>query len=208
MRSEMKPGLRCHRIRQSLRGFTTLEMAVSLALFLILAAIASPLLLRAVRIYQMNDSATRLAGILKLTRFEAIRNNRRVACGFQQNGVLWTVWKDSNGNGQPDPQETRLLLGNYSSMLGAGAVPNPAPIAATIGGGGALALNVASGANGAITFDARGAVDFGGNPPSVRVLYLGNAADPNSGYRAVLVFPAGATQIWTSSAAGDWRRLS
>lgn len=208
MRSEMKPGLRCHRIRQSLRGFTTLEMAVSLALFLILAAIASPPLVRAVRTYQMNDNATRLAGILKLTRFEAIRRNTRVGCGFQQNGTQWNVWKDSIANGQPDPQEVQLLLGGHSNMLGAGGVPNPAPIAATIGGGGALALNVASGANGAITFDARGAVDFGGNPPSVWVLYLGSAADPNSGYRAVLVFPSGATQIWTSSAAGDWRRLS
>lgn len=185
-----------------------MEMAISLAILLILSAIASPLLLRTLRLYQLNDSATRLAGLLKLTRFEAIRNNTKVACGFQKNGATWIVWKDSNGNGQPDPQETQLVLGSYADMLPPAAAPSPAPIAATIGGGGMLALSVASGANGSITFDARGAVDFGGNPPAVRVWYLGNAADANSGYRAVLVFPSGATQIWTSSVAGDWRRTS
>jgi hypothetical protein len=203
----MKPRPHNRRTHGQSQGFSTVEMAVSVAIIMVLAGIASPFLLRTLRLYQLNDSATRLAGLLKLTRFEAIRNNTRVACGFRQNGATWILWKDSIPNGQPDPQEVQLVLGTYADMLPAAAAPNPAPIAATIGGGGALALGVVSGANGSIAFDARGAVDFGANPPAVFVLYLGSA-DATPGYRAVLVFPSGATQVWSCSAAGDWRRTS
>ena len=190
------------------RGFSMVELAITMTVILILGAIASPFLMRAARIYQLNDSATRLAGLLKLTRFEAIRNNTKIGCGFQQNGTTWTVWKDTNGNGNVDPTEMQLVMGGITDLLPAAAAPDPAPIAATIGGGGALALNVVSGANGLIRFDARGAVDFGAAPPAVNVLYVGSAIDATSGYRAVLVFPAGTTQVWTATAAGDWRRTS
>ena len=186
-------------------GFSTVEMVITLAVILILGAIASPMLMRSVRIYQLNDSATRLADIVKLTRFDAIRNNKNADVRFQQNGANWLVWRDSNINGTPDPTETQLVLGGYADMLAAGAVPNPAPIAASLGGGGTLIMNTVSGANGSIRFDARGALVPVGN---VYVFYLGNAGDPASGYRAVLVMPAGTTQIWISSAAGDWRRTS
>ena len=142
--------------------------------------------------------------MLKLTRFEAIRNNTRVACGLQQNGATWTVWKDTNGNGTPDATETQLVLGGYADLLPAASVPNPAPISAAMGGGGTLILTTVSGANNLIFFDARGAA----NPAVVYVLYLGSAIDTSVGYRAVLVFPAGTTQVWSSTAAGDWQRTS
>lgn len=193
-----------NRIRPPHGGFSTVELVITLAVILVLAAIASPMLVRTLRIYQLNSSATQLAEMLKLTRFEAIRNNTRVPCGFQQNGTNWTVWKDTNGNGIPDGTETQLVMGGYADLLPAGAVPSPAPIAAAMGGGGTLTLTAVSGANGLIWFDARGAA----NPAAVLVLYLGSATDASAGYRAVLVFPAGTTQIWSSSAAGDWQRTS
>jgi type II secretory pathway pseudopilin PulG len=183
------------------------ELVVALAVILVLGAIASPQLMKALRSYELNDSATRLAGMLKLTRFEAIRNNRNSDLRFQQNGTAWTVWKDTNTNGTPDTNETQMVLGGYADMLPAGAVPNTAPITATLGGGGALALTTLSGANGAVRFDARGAISFPG-APTVYVFYLGSATDADPGYRAVLVMPAGATQIWRTSAAGDWQRTS
>jgi len=183
-------------------------VVISLVVILILGAIASPMLMKAVRIYQLNDSATRLADMVKVTRFEAIRNNKKADVRFQQNGTTWLVWKDSNLNGAPDVTETQMVLGGYADMLPAGAVPDTSPIASTLGAGGTLGLNTVSGANGSIRFDTRGAVDFGGAAWSVKVFYLGNAADTASGYRAVLVMPAGATQIWAASAAGDWRRRS
>jgi type II secretory pathway pseudopilin PulG len=201
---KLAPHPRLHRTVH-LQGFSTLELVVTLTVILLLGAIASPLLMRSLRVYQLNSSATQLADIVKLTRFDAIRNNKNADVRIQQNGATWLVWRDSNINGTADPTETRLVLGGYADMLASGAVPDPSPIAAALGGGGTLILNTASGANGSIRFDARGAVV----PVStVYVFYLGNAVDAASGYRAVLVMPAGTTQIWSASAAGDWRRIS
>ena len=165
-------------------GFSTVEMVITLAVILALGAVATPILLKNLRVYQLNDSATRLADLLKLTRFEAIRNNTKTNCQFQQNGTIWTVGVASV-NGTTPVTQTQLVLGGYADMLTAGAVPDPSPIAASLGGGGTLALSTVSGANGFIRFDARGAVDFAGAPWSVQVFYLGSAADSASGYRAV-----------------------
>jgi prepilin-type N-terminal cleavage/methylation domain-containing protein len=197
-------GRNCH------HGFSAIELTISMTVILLLAGIASPVLMRSLRLYQLNDSATQLAGLVKLTRFEAIRKNTRVSCGFQQNETTWTVWKDTISNGKPDPQETQLVLGSYADLLPASKVPDATAISNTIGGGGTLAWNVVSGANGSIRFDARGAVDFGGNPWAVYVFFLGNSTDKSAGYRAVLVFPAGTTQVWawTATGAGDWHRTS
>jgi len=196
--------------RSGWRGFSTIELAVTLSLILILGAIAVPVLIRALRIYQLNDNATQMAGMLKLTRFQAIRNNTEVDCRFRPNGAGWTVWS-AFANGAPGAQQKQLVLGGYANLLPAGPpVPDPAPIAASMGGGGALGLNTVSGAAGFIRFDSRGAVDFQGEGAawSVQVFYIGSAGDPSAGYRAVLVMPAGTTQIWRASAAGDWQRTS
>src|ERR1700716_1940854 len=115
------------------RGFSTVEVLVTLALILVLGAIASPMLIRTVRIYQLNDGATQLAGMLKLTRFEAISKNTKVDCRFQASGARWTMWKDSNLNGTPDATETQLVLGGYADLLAAAAVPDPAAITASLG---------------------------------------------------------------------------
>jgi Tfp pilus assembly protein FimT len=202
----MKPLPQAAETRRSLsRGFSTVEVVLSLTVILVLAAIASPVVVKALRTYQLSDKATRLAGLIKLTRFEAIRTNTKVKAGFQQVGGQWTVWKDSIANGAIDGNEVREVFGGSADLLA--AAPNPAAIAATIGGGGTLNLSVVSGTTGFITFDARGACDFPG-APVVYVFYLGSATDAQAGYRAVLVMPSGTTQVWTSSAAGDWQRTS
>ena len=168
--SKMKPLPQAAETRRSLsRGFSTVEVVLSLTVILVLAAIASPVVVKALRTYQLSDKATRLAGLIKLTRFEAIRTNTKVKAGFQQVGGQWTVWKDSIANGAIDGNEVREVFGGSADLLA--AAPNPAAIAATIGGGGTLNLSVVSGTTGFITFDARGACDFPG-APVVYVFYL------------------------------------
>lgn len=187
------------------QGYTNVEMLATVGVLLILIAFASPMLLRVVRIYQLNNSATQLAGMVKLTRFEAIRKNTKVDCRFQPNGATWLVWS-ALPSGNASTQQTQLILGGYANMLPGGApVPDPTPIANSVGGGGAL--NPVSGNAGLIRFDSRGAVDYQGGPLSVLVFYLGSA-DATPGYRAVLVMPAGTTQIWSTSSTGVWQRTS
>lgn len=190
--------------RHSRLGFSTVELVVSLAILLIMSAIAIPSIVRMLQFYQLNDGATRLASVIKFTRFEAIRRNAPVACQFQQTGGNWIVWTDSNGNGQPDATETQTIFSGVATFLPTAA--NPGPIAATLG---TLHMNVVSGGAGFVTFDSRGAVTLAGAPvTAVNAFYLGNAGDPNTSFRAVVVLPSGATQVWASSASGDWHRIS
>jgi Tfp pilus assembly protein FimT len=204
----MKPNVQYPGARRTrCAGFSTVELVVSMAVILIASAIALPVITTVLRSYQLSDRASRLAGMIKLTRFDAIRRNTPVPLQFQQAGPTWTIWDDSNGNGQLDPTEPQMILSGDTGLLG--AAPNPALINASLGAGNSLTPK--SGANGSIFFDQRGAVTtvLGGAPTgNVYALYLGNATDPSYGYRAVIVLPSGTVQVWAASSAADWRRLS
>jgi prepilin-type N-terminal cleavage/methylation domain-containing protein len=193
--------------RRSLRnGFSLVELVLSLAVLLVITTLAIPVVVRSLQVYQLNSIASQLAGMLKFAKFDAIRQNTPVSCQIQLSGANWLVWVDSNGNTLPDGAEPQMFIGGNFTLLPAGApVPDPAPIRATLGGLSGSAWNVLSGTNNFITYDQRGVIDTGA---AVYVLYLGNPNDPNSGYRAIITMPSGAVQVWTSSSAGNWQRVS
>jgi type IV fimbrial biogenesis protein FimT len=203
------PHPRTRRIRIS--GFSMVELAVSMTVLLILTAIAIPTLMRSFRTYQLNDAAGRLSDLLKFTRFEAVRRNTPVTLRTKQTGNDWTVWTDSNNNGTADSTDKQILITGFVTLLPAGGSPGPpssssitavlCQVASTCP---ATTLTTLSGANNFVSFDARGAV----SPLAADVFYLGNATDPKFGYRAVILMPSGATQIWTGPAGGPWQRLS
>jgi hypothetical protein len=187
------------------------EMAVSLSVLMILTAIAIPTLMRSFRTYQLNDAAARLSDMMKFTRFEAVRRNTLVTLRLKQTGNDWTVWTDSNNSGTADPNDKQILITGFVTLLPTGGSPGPpssssittvlCKIASTCP---ATTLTTLSGANNSVSFDARGAV----SPLAADVFYLGSATDPEFGYRAVILMPSGATQIWTAPAGGPWQRLS
>jgi type II secretory pathway pseudopilin PulG len=178
------------------------ELAVSLTVLLILTAIAIPSLMRSFRTYQLNDAAARLSDMLKFTRFEAVRQNKRVCFLMQQSGSTWTVGTDSTCIGTLDANGKRQVIAGFATLLPAGAPPSSASILATLGGG-TSSLTTLSGATATVTFDARGAV----TSLLAYVLYLGSADSPEFGYRAVILLPSGATQIWTAPNGGTWQRI-
>jgi type II secretory pathway pseudopilin PulG len=184
------------------------EMLVVVAVLLVLAGISIPALTRAFATYQLNDAASRLAGTIKLARFEAIRVNKPVSCQIRQSGTGWVVYADNNGNLTPDPTETQDLIVSPMNLIGngGGGIPDTAPIAASLGASG-LPLTVISGVNGAVTFDQRGAVttDQGGK---VYVLYLVNSANADPGFRAVVVLPSGMVHVWRALQGGTWFPVS
>jgi prepilin-type N-terminal cleavage/methylation domain-containing protein len=190
-------------------GFSLPELLLSLAVLLILTTLAVPVVVRSLRSYQLNSTASQLAGMLKLTKFEAIRQNTRVGCQVLQQGSLWLVWVDSNGNGVPDGAEPQMLIGGSSTLLPASSVPDPAPIIASLGTGGpSFPYTVWSGSNHIQVFDQRGVIYYPGGVTEVYALYLGNPNDPSSGYRAIITLPYGGVQVWTSSTSGNWQRVS
>jgi type IV fimbrial biogenesis protein FimT len=185
------------------RGFSIVELVVSLCVLLILTAIAIPSLMQSFRTYQLNDAAARLSDLLKFARFEAVRRNTAVTLRiFQLPSNNWILWTDSNNNGTADPTEKQVLITGFATLLPAGAPPNTGSITATLGP--VTALTTISGSNTSVSFDARGAVVG----LSANVLYVGSLTNPEYGYRAVILLPSGATQIWTAPAGGPWQRLS
>lgn len=168
---------------------------------LVLAAIAIPTLTRAFAVYQLNDAASRLAGILKFTRYEAIRLNKQVPGRILATGNSWSVFADLNNNGVADPAEAIDLIVPPVTLVPAAGLPDTTPISNTLGNPN-LVLNSISAMNATVIFDARGAV-LSGNNSTVYVLYLGNLGDTDIGYRAIVLMPSGMVQVW-SSAGGTW----
>ena len=187
------------------RGFSIVELVVSLAILMILTAMAIPTLTDSLRSYQLNDAATRVSDLLKFTRFEAVRKNTAVDFRILQNGTVWNIWADSDKDGVMDPPEKQSLIGEFVTLLPAGSpgLPGPGPITASLGAAPVLDAS-RSGANGFIRFDSRGAV----TPLSAFILYLGSAAHPEYGFRSVVLLPSGATQVWSVPPGGNWIRIS
>lgn len=203
----MKSATRSGTPRRATAGFSMVELVVSIGVMLVLTALAIPSLMRSMRAYQLNSAAASVSDMLKFTRFEAVRKNTQINFLMQANGPGWMVGTDSNKSGALDPTEKQQSIAGYPTLLPDGIAPSPTAIRAALGG---IALVPMSGANGAVTFDARGAVRQGingaiaGNP---YVFYVGNANDPDSGYRAVVLLPSGSTQVWTAPQGGPWRRV-
>jgi len=191
-----------------MRGFTLLELVVVVAVITITTVISMPSFLRAMRNYQLNDAAARVAGVLKFTRYEGIRLNVPFATPLSarviQAGaapVVTNVFTDSNNNGTVQNTEKQILLSGNVNLVSAATPPNTGGLAAAVG---VVALTNVPLANGFIAFDHRGAVA----PAAVDVLYVGNLALPNLGYRAIVVLPSGSIEIWTTDSTGNWQQLN
>jgi prepilin-type N-terminal cleavage/methylation domain-containing protein len=189
------------------RGFSLVEVVIALAVILLLSAIALPAFVSAYRTYQLTDAATQFAGLLKFTRFEAIRLNTNVNCQIQQTASVPPVtnmWADSlptPQDGVEDPSEKQLLFSGAVNLVPAAAVPNTAGLAAAAGTPGfPVVLTTVPLANGFVTFDRRGAV----NPAQVYAFYLNNLNDTSVGTRAVILLPSGSIQIWKADSLGNW----
>jgi type II secretory pathway pseudopilin PulG len=187
--------------RSRIGGFSMVELAVSLAVLMILTAVAIPTLMRSFRTYQLNDAASRLADMLKFTRFEAVRRNTRINFLIVPSGNDWLVGTDSNNNTTIDATEKQTLINGVVTLLPAAGLPSPASIIAKLGG--TSSLTTLTGSAASVTFDARGAV----TPLVAYVLYVGSPSNPDFGYRAVILLPSGATQIWTAPNGGTWQRI-
>jgi prepilin-type N-terminal cleavage/methylation domain-containing protein len=188
--------------RIALRGFSLIEVVIALAVILILSAVALPAFVNAYRMYQLTDAATQFAGLLKFTRFEAIRLNTNVSCQIQQVASVPPVtnaWADSlptPEDGVEDANEKQLLFSGAVNLVPAAAVPNAAGLAAAAGVPALATNNV-------ITFDRRGAA----KTALAYVFYLSNQNDPGAGARAVILLPSGSVQIWKADSLGNWVSL-
>ncbi|MGB7435446.1 MAG: GspH/FimT family pseudopilin [Candidatus Acidiferrum sp.] len=186
-------------------GFSLTELVVTLAVAMVLIAVGLPAFLRAYHSYELSNAANQTAGILRLTRYEAIRLNKSIDCIIQSSATnpgMTNLWADSNGNGLLDPTEKMILLGSSGNLVDGGGVPNTGGLIGSAVG--SIATTAPSPAGSVVWFDARGAVI---PPTNVNVFYLASSAVPEAGYRAVLLLPAGSIQIWTADVNGNWQQM-
>jgi prepilin-type N-terminal cleavage/methylation domain-containing protein len=183
-------------------GFSMPELMMVLVVGLIIMALGIPSFLQAYSTSQMKDAAGRVASVLKSTRFEAIRRNIPVSCLIRTLGTTPSIWTDSNGDGIEQANENQARLMGGVAFSNGGGVPNTGGLAAAVGAG---ALTVVSPTNlNILTFDNRGAT----NPAGVYVLYIQKTANPSAGYRAVIVLPSGAVQVWSAGSNGLWQQFN
>jgi type IV fimbrial biogenesis protein FimT len=184
---------------RQMRGYSIVELLVSIGIIMTLSAFAVPSLVRTYRSYQMDDAATQVAGQLKFTRYEAIRRNNVTNClNSTQNNYLTMYTQDPKApNASVNSNERQIVFNGPATLVDSAAVPSSGALAAVVK---VDALTTISPSNGTVTFDGRGAKTTAG----VSVYWVGNAT---YGWRAVTVMPSGSVQVW-SYATGTWQQLS
>lgn len=186
-------------------GFSTIELLVVVAIGIVIAAVAVPSVWSGYRTYQLNSAASQVASVLRFTRFEAIRQNTPIDFRTQVlAGGNVQAWADSAApvnDGNVEATEDQFTGSTSGNVVAVGGVPNTAAIATAIGVG---ALTAVPPAGGLITFDQRGAVT---GASAVYAICLQNTATSSPGYRAVIVLPSGAIELWSSDSAGNWSRI-
>lgn len=175
------------------------ELVMSICVMLILTAMAVPSLMRSLRTYQLNSAAASVSDMLKFTRFEAVRQNKKVSFLLKPSGTDWIAWTGPGTDTAPAPTERQLPIAGFASLVTAGFPAGP-----NIAGSGTLNVLSASICSPAcFAFDARGAV----SPLQAYVLYIGGVNNPDTSYRAIVLLPSGSTQVWSAPAAGPWHQV-
>ena len=185
--------------KRQMQGYSIVELLVSIGIIMALSAIAVPSLVRTYRSYQMDDAATQVSGMLKFTRYEAIRRNSPTNClNNTQNGYLTMYAQDPTAaNANVNANERQIVLNGPGTLVDSTAVSSSGSLPAAVNVG---ALTTISPSNGTVTFDGRGAKSTAG----VSVYWVGN---PSYGWRAVTVMPSGSVQVW-SYATSTWQQLN
>jgi Tfp pilus assembly protein FimT len=187
-------------------GFSLTELVVAMAVAMILMAVSLPSFLRAYHSYRLSNAATQVADIVRLTRYEAIRINRTVNCVIRPDATDPTMTRasmtDVNGNPLTGVASRMIVLGPSGNLVASGSVPGASSLP-SLAALGATTPAAVPPAGGTVQFDARGASTSG----NVTVFYLNAPGSPDSGFRAVLLMPAGSIQIWSDDTAGNWHQV-
>ena len=187
-------------------GFSLTELVVAMAVAMILMAVSLPSFLRAYHSYRLSNAATQVADIVRLTRYEAIRINRTVNCVIRPDATDPTMtdasMTDVNGNPLTGVASRMIVLGPSGNLVDSGSVPGASSLP-SLAALGATTPAAVPPTGGTVQFDARGASTSG----NVTVFYLNAPGSPDSGFRAVLLMPAGSIQIWSDDTAGNWHQV-
>ena len=182
--------------RSRAAGFSLVEMVMTLAIGLILAAITLPTLIGAIQGYRLSSIAQQAANFIDLARFTAIRRNSIVSIQKTVQSGNTVFYIDLNGNGTLDANEPLLMLPS-DMQIANGQSLTPGPVS--------TGLSPIDDFSTPVFFDYRGTVSYsGGVAPKTYFLALGFINQAQYGCRAVTLTPMGQTKTWKASAGGTW----
>lgn len=178
------------------RGFSMIELLVVTGIILLVAAVATPTIMRSIMTYRIGGAATDVSNMLQLTRYEAIRRNTNITCRAEQAEGTWAVWVDMDNDTRRDPNEAVILMPASAQLIDSG----DAPSADSMGFPRTRPVTTGTG----VTFDFRGQVNFGGAAPAVLTVFIGAPKQPTLGFRALSITPAGKIKTWKGVEGGGW----
>jgi len=177
-------------------GYSLVEMMMTLAIGLILVAVALPTMIGAIQAYRLNSMSQQVASLIELTRYTAIRRNALMTLQMKVNNGTTVFFIDLNGNNTLDANEPLVMLPTDMQLANNQSLT---PDASSIGLASTLDFT------NQITFDYRGTVSLPpGSPLAAYFLALGYVNQAQYGCRAVTVTPMGQTKMWKTSGYGTW----
>jgi len=189
----MKSRQKCH---SAVSGYSLVEMMMTLAIGLIMVAVALPTMVGAIQSYRLNSVSQQVANLIELTRYSAIHRNTVMSLQMKTMGDGTYFFVDLNGNTNPDANEPTLVLPS-DMKLAASQCPQPDSSIPGL----ASTQNFAN----QITFDYRGTVNFSpGSQIHTYFLALGYTSQAQYGCRAITVTPMGQTKVWKAPDNGNW----
>jgi prepilin-type N-terminal cleavage/methylation domain-containing protein len=210
------------RFRNRQRGFSLLEMMIVITLMIIIAAFATPTLVRTIRNYQMESAARQVSNTILSARYEAMRRNRRVCTLFQRVGNEGRYGLDLNGaDRDPCDDGSRALTGtepyiatNVTIDWWNNDTPTLPPIFSGLPPGYDSAGEVTAPANYSVTFSPRGTVvvNAGGSwnmATTVQMITLRRVSGGADEDRLLItVSPVGRVKLYRWDFAGNrWNEL-
>ena len=182
--------------RYGIAGYSLVEMMMTLAIGLIMVAVALPTLVGAIQSYRLNSVSQQVANLIELTRYSAIHRNAVMSLQMKAMGDGTYFFVDLNGNTNPDANEPTFILPS-DMKLAASQCPQPDSSIPGL----ASTQNFAN----QITFDYRGTVNFSpGSQIHTYFLALGYTSQAQYGCRAITVTPMGQTKVWKAPDNGNW----
>jgi len=89
------------RSRRRVRGFSLIELLVTIAIIILILAIAVPQMQNASRSYQMRSIVVSVTGAIQSTRYQAISNGIPYRVALSQANTNYQVWSNPCGTAAP-----------------------------------------------------------------------------------------------------------
>lgn len=207
------------------RGFTLLELLVVVAVGLVVAGMAVPNFMSAVRSARLKGAVSDFSGLLQSARIKAVDDDRYYSVyvlggaapvGFVDIYPQQATGASGSGGNQTDPKDPMIQINAEVAQRPVGAAPQTASLQALfLPANATVVLGDGSVAASAITFGPRGlpcsasALTCKTRLPAGDIAYWTFFQDVTStSWGAVTVTPAGRVQRWlfTGGAAGHWAR--